>query len=209
MIKKFIFLFLLALPGLMTAQNENPDSKYMAGAVPVNASGFVYFDKTYNVKGKTRTDLFHILQEYVQTRIVEGENHLEQARITEADSTTGVISASMEEYLYFKRKAWTMDRVRFYYQLIFRIEDGKFSVEMRNIHYLYDDVPQPQDYRAEKWITDDAAFNRNKTKLLKVPGKFRRFTIDRKDEIFTGAARACGVIRKVTKVVEEEIETVE
>ena len=86
-----------------------------------------------------------------------------------------------------------MDRVRFYYQLIFRIDDGKFNVEMRNIRYIYDDMPNQQTYRAEKWITDEEAMNKAKTKLLKIPGKFRRFTIDRKDEIFRGAAKAAGI----------------
>ena len=96
-----------------------------------------------------------------------------------------------------------MDRVRFYYQLIFRIDDGKFNVEMRNIRYIYDDMPNQQTYRAEKWITDEEAMNKAKTKLLKIPGKFRRFTIDRKDEICRGAAKAAGIATTRTIVVED------
>ena len=46
--------------------------------------------------------------------------------------------------------------------------------------------------------------NKSKTKLTRVSGKFRKFTIDRKDEIFLGAARAVGAVRKVVKYVEEE-----
>ncbi|MDO4929927.1 MAG: DUF4468 domain-containing protein [Bacteroidales bacterium] len=201
--KKILLFLFMVVPVLAVAQKDEDLSKYLAGAVPVNSSGFVQFDKAYTVTGKSQLEIFRLLRDYVQTEIVGGENSLAQARITEADSARGTVVASMEEYLYFKRKAWTMDRVRFYYQLVFFIEDGKFRVEMRNLHYLYDDVPSPSDYRAENWITDEEALNKSKTKLLRVPGKFRRFTIDRKDAIFIGAARAAGADRKV------HVETVE
>ncbi len=207
--KRIILILLAVMPLLVVAQSKDDMSKYLAGAVPVNEAGFVYFDKTYNVAGKSKAEIFNLLLDYTQREIVEGENRLPQARITESDETTGIIAASIEEYLYFKRKAWTMDRVRFYYQLIYRVEDGKFNVEMRNLHYIYDDIPNPTDYRAEKWITDEEALNKSKTKLLKMSGKFRRFTIDRKDEIFRGAAKAVGAVRKVKKIVTEEIEVEE
>ncbi|MBR4298034.1 MAG: hypothetical protein IKT82_07620, partial [Bacteroidaceae bacterium] len=87
-------------------------------------------------------------------------------------------------------------------------EDGKFTISMRRIRYIYDLTETPSTeanpdvcFTAEKWITDAEALNKSQTKLLKIPGKFRRFTIDRKDEIFNGAAKAVGAKRKV-KVVE-------
>jgi hypothetical protein len=199
-------LLLLALALPISAQTTDDMSKYLVGAVPVNEQGFVYFSRNYNAPDKSRQQLFTLLRDYTQQTLVEGADHLPQARITEADSVAGTVVASMEEYLYFKRKAWVMDRVRFYYQLIFRIEDGKFNVEMRNIRYIYDDVPDQPVYRAEKWITDEEALNKAKTKMLKLPGKFRRFTIDRKDAIFRGAAQATGAVSKKTRtiVVEED-----
>lgn len=201
---KHFLLFLSLLLALPLSAQQSEDEKYLAGAVPVNEAGFVEFKKTYKVRNKSKGEIYHSLKEYTQREIVEGENHLEQARITEADSARGVIAASMEEYLYFKRKAWTMDRVRFYYQLVYEVTDSTYTVTMRNLHYLYDDVPSPSDYRAENWITDEAALNKSRTKLTRVAGKFRRFTIDRKDEIFLGAARAAGAVRKVVRYVEEE-----
>lgn len=201
---KHFLLFIALLLALPLSAQQSEDEKYLAGAVPVNEAGFVEFKKTYTVRNKSKGEIYHSLKEYTQREIVGGENHLEQARITEADSANGVIAASMEEYLYFKRKAWTMDRVRFYYQLVFEVTDSMYTVTMRNLHYLYDDVPSPQDYRAENWITDEAALNKAGTKLTRVAGKFRRFTIDRKDEIFLGAARAAGAVRKVVRYVEEE-----
>lgn len=201
---KHFLLFIALLLALPLSAQQSEDEKYLAGAVPVNEAGFVEFKKTYTVRNKSKGEIYHSLKEYTQREIVEGENHLEQARITEADSANGMIAASMEEYLYFKRKAWTMDRVRFYYQLVFEVTDSTYTVTMRNLHYLYDDVPSPQDYRAENWITDEEALNKAGTKLNRVAGKFRRFTIDRKDEIFLGAARAAGAVRKVVRYVEEE-----
>lgn len=201
---KHFLLFIALLLALPLSAQQSEDEKYLAGAVPVNEAGFVEFKKTYTVRNKSKGEIYHSLKEYTQREIVGGENHLEQARITEADSANGVIAASMEEYLYFKRKAWTMDRVRFYYQLVFEVTDSTYTVTMRNLHYLYDDVPSPQDYRAENWITDEEALNKAGTKLTRVAGKFRRFTIDRKDEIFLGAARAAGAVRKVVRYVEEE-----
>lgn len=193
--KKILILLLILLPVPMIAQKDKGDlSKYLAGAVPVTPEGYVYFAHTYEVPGKSKAELFELLRDYTQKKIVEAPDHLEQARITEADGSTGIIAASIEEYLYFKRKALTMDRVRFYYQLIYRIEDGKFNIEMRRLHYIYDDLPQPEDFRAEKWITDEEALNASKTNLKRISGKFRRFTIDRKDEIFHGAAQAAQAV---------------
>lgn len=208
--KKFFFLLLLALPVAAVAQRGNTDdmSRYLAGAVPLK-DGYVCFEKTYKAEGKTQGELFHLLKEYTQKQLVEGEYHLEQARITEADSTTGIIAASMEELLYFKKSAWVNHRTRFFYQLIYRITDGGFSIEMRRIHYLYEETEVPgiqTTYPAEKWITDEEALNKDKTRLTRIGGKFRRFTIDRKDEIFRGAARAAGALKTVTRVVEAEEE---
>jgi colicin import membrane protein len=39
-------------------------------------------------------------------------------------------------------------------------------------------------YKAEEWITDEYAVNKKNTKLYPVSAKFRRKTIDRKDQIF-------------------------
>ena len=55
---------------------------------------------------------------------------------------------------------------------------------MIHIHYLYEEERDPQQYKAEEWITDEYALRKNKQKLARISGKFRRKTIDRKDFIF-------------------------
>ena len=160
------------------------DSKYlMKGAVPV-VDGQVRFSETVAAPGQTKEALFATLKDVVQKQIIEGPDHLEKARLTEVDAAEGLIVASVEEYLYFKRKAWSMDRVRFTYQLILTAKDGIYSVEMRRLQYQYDDVPNAEVLYAEDWITDEEALADGGKKLAKKAGKFRRGTIDRKDAVF-------------------------
>ena len=155
----------------------------MKGAVPV-VDGQVRFSETVAAPGQTKEALFATLKDAVQKQIIEGPDHLEKARLTEVDAAEGLIVASVEEYLYFKRKAWSMDRVRFTYQLILTAKDGSYSVEMRRLQYQYDDVPNAEVLYAEDWITDEEALTDGGKKLAKKAGKFRRGTIDRKDAIF-------------------------
>lgn len=212
--KKILLLLMLLLPMVSMAQrgrNDNNPSRYLAGAVPM-VNGYVQFDKTYYIKGKDKATLMAELRDYVQKELVDGEDQLPQARITEVSPDSGIIAASIEEYMYFKRTNWQIHRVRFYYQLVFHVADGQFDVTMRRLHYRYDpEVTAGEfndDRRAENWITDEAALTKNGTKLARVSGKFRSFTIDRKNEIFKGAALATGAVvkRKVTRVVEVESE---
>ena len=186
MMKKIIMVILLCLPIAVSAQKGADMSKYLVGAVPTE-NGYVAFKQDFKVDGSSKAQTFMALMDYVQKELVEGPDHLEKARITEADTLNGLVVVSMEEYLYFKRKAWTSDRVRFNYQLIFQAVDGGFSAEMRRLTYQYDDVPNTELRRAEDWIVDAVALTEDGKALKKKPGKHRRCIIDRKDAIFGGA----------------------
>ena len=205
--KKIALLLMMLLPLGMTAQKQQDMSKYLAGAVP-EQNGIVVFEKSYDVPNKTKAEIHESLKAYLTEAILKGENVLPQTRIQEDLPEAGTLAIAAEEYLYFKRKPLSTDGTRFYYQLVTQAEDGKFTIMMRRIRYVYDltDTPSTQAnpdvcFTAEKWITDAEALNKAQTKLLKIPGKFRRFTIDRKDEIFNGAAKATGATRKM-KLVE-------
>ena len=198
------FLFLILAPVSIKAQND--ETKYLEGAVTLK-NGYVEFEKSYNVPGKSQEEIFGALQNYIQNSLIDGPESLKQSRMVKADSTNFTIVADLEEWLYFKRKAWVTHRTRFYYQIIAQAEEGRFNIIMRRIHYLYDEEERPgmaEPYHAEEWITDDMALNKEKTKLTRIAGKFRRYTIERKDEIFTNAARAAGAKVKVLKVIEVE-----
>lgn len=206
--KKILILMLCLFPALaISAQKKGLSAEYAAGAVPL-VNGYVQFDATYNVANKTKAQLMGELQSYVQTNLVDGPDQLPQARLTEVSPDEGIIAASIEEYMYFKRTAWQIHRVRFYYQLVFTVTDGKFDVTMRRLHYRYDpEVTAGEfddDRKAENWITDETALTKNGTRLARISGKFRTHTIDRKNEIFKGAALATGAVTKKMKWVEVE-----
>ncbi len=206
MFKKVLFIMWALLAFAVTAQGRNGDDnpKYLAGAVPVK-NGIVVFEKTYKVPGKSKLDIYNDLRPYADS-ILRGEDVLLQSRIVEADSLKGLLALRMEENLYFRRAAWVSHYTRFYYELIFTISDGSFKAEMRRLHYVYEaDAPTyTSSFTAEQWITDEEALSKDKKKLTRISGRFRRATIDRKDELFRGAGLATGAIKK--RPADEEYE---
>jgi hypothetical protein len=64
-------------------------------------------------------------------------------------------------------------------------EHGKSNIEMSRIRYWYDEARNGgEKYEAEEWIIDEWGLNKSKTKLAPICGKFRKKTIDLKDELF-------------------------
>lgn len=205
--KKLVLWLMLLMPIWCVAQNSRRvDERYLAGAVPT-VNGYVQFDRTFTVNNSSKAAIMDSLRNYVQKELVDGEEQLLQARLTEVSVDSGIIAASIEEYMYFKRTNWQIHRVRFYYQLVLNVNDNGFTASMRRLHYRYDPEVTAgefdEDRRAENWITDDAALSKDGQKLQRISGKFRKFTIDRKNEIFRGLAQAAGAKKnKKVKVIE-------
>ena len=176
---------------------------YLKGAV-TEKNGVVVFEETFIVPGKSKVDIFDSLKNYTQS-IVTGENHLPQSRITELSPNKDIIAASIEETLWFKRTALVSDFARFFYQLVFEVSDGQFKVTLLRLRYIYEPMATPgQDnvMLAEEWITDKEALKKDGTQLRRgTSKKFRIATIDRKNQLFRGAGRACGL--KFTRIIEE------
>ena len=176
---------------------------YLKGAV-TEKKGVVVFEETFIVPGKSKVDIFDSLKNYTQS-IVTGENHLPQSRITELSPNKDIIAASVEETLWFKRTALVSDFARFFYQLVFEVSDGQFKVTLLRLRYIYEPMATPgQDnvMLAEEWITDKEALKKDGTQLRRgTSKKFRIATIDRKNQLFRGAGRACGL--KFTRIIEE------
>lgn len=197
---------LLTFTVAVQGRDGDDDEKYLAGAVPVK-DGIVIFEKTYKVSGRTKAEIYADLRAYADS-ILADEDVDEQSRIVEDNPAEGLLALRMNERLYFRRTAWVAHNTRFFYELIFNVSDGKFSVEMRRLHYLYDEeaTERTSSFTAENWITDEEALTKDGKKLAKVSGRFRKATIDRKDELFRGAGLATGAIRKRTVVHEIEAE---
>ena len=162
----------------------DPNAKYLAGAVP-EVNGRVVFETTINAPGKSKKQIYDILLAQM-TKMTKEANQFEQSRILLSDDNKcEQIVGNYQEWLVFKNKPLSLDRTRLFYHLMADIQDGKATVKMTRIYFLYDEERQPTTYQAEEWINDKYGLNKKKTKLSRVSGKFRRKTIDRKDYIFS------------------------
>ena len=194
--KKLFMTAMLCIPLMAQAQNTwempenddtetvavNPDQKYLVGAVPV-VDGRVQFHTVIKAPGKTAVQIYDILHKYM-TRMVKESNQTEQSRIAVADSVKHLLCGSFQEWLVFKSTALVLDRTRFIYTLVAQCEDGQADITLNRIYYIYDEERRPETLKAEEWITDEYGLKKNKDKLSRVSGKFRRKTIDRKDYLF-------------------------
>ena len=163
------------------AEKENPDQKYLLGAVPV-VDGKVVFSKTIEAPGKSAAQIYGILKQYMEKMTTESNQIHSQLLV--ADDSKHELGGSYEEWLVFKKTLLQLDRTRFLYVLEANCSDGKADVTLSRIRYLYDENRNPEHLKAESWITDKEAVNKKGTKLLPISGKFRRKTIDRKDFLF-------------------------
>lgn len=191
--KKLLFILLACLPLCLAAREkkDNSNPKYLAGAVTFS-EGRVTFTKEIKAPSLSKEAIYKQMLEWANERFQSKEDL--QSRVVYADENKGEIAASAEEYMVFSSSALSLDRTRIYYQLFMYIENGSCKLEMSRIRYWYDENRDGGErYTAEEWISDDMALNKKKTKLAPICGKFRRETIDLKDELFHAASASLGV----------------
>lgn len=202
--KKIALLLAITFPIALFAQKSKIPEKYAAGTVPV-VDGAVVFSKEYTLKSRSSEQIYDSLLAFAKT-LIHADNSLPQCKITTDDKQNKLLAINMEENIYFKKKAWVTDYTRMYYQLLYQIRDGGFTVTMRHIRYLYEEERNGGfKYDAETWITDDVAIVKNGKKLSRLSGKFRMKTIDRKDDLFLQSYLAAGGKKIVKKVIYEEV----
>ena len=109
-----LILAMVLCPMLAVAQKID-ESKYLAGAVPQNELGVVVFQNSYEVPGKSKSEIYQALKEYTQNEILKGPNALTQCRFVEQDEDGGLLAARVDENLYFTRKAWVSHKTRIFY----------------------------------------------------------------------------------------------
>jgi colicin import membrane protein len=193
MMKRLLIAMLMGLPLAAAAQDNawekatvtttaNADQKYLEGAVPV-VDGQVVFETTIKAPGKTGKQIYDIMLNQLQ-QLTQGPEQFEQSSVTLQNADQLQIVGNYQEWLVFKNKPLNLDRTRLFYHLFVDCRDGEATVKMTRIVYLYDEERDPQTYYANEWITDRYGLNKKKTKLSRVSGKFRKKTIDRKDNIF-------------------------
>lgn len=177
-----------------SSNKEDDDmSKYLAGAVPV-LDGSVTFTLDMEVPGKSAGDIYQVVYEYME-ELTEDDNQKTGEPIKSAialvNESQHQIAARMCEWLVFNNSFISLDRSEFNYTLVASCTDNHLHMTMTRINYNYEEN-RDTGFRtkAEDWITDEFALNKNKNKLNRLSGKFRRATINRKDEIFNGIKEA-------------------
>lgn len=173
------------------------DPKYLAGAVP-EVNGEVVFTLDKDVPGMSADSIYDKVYAVISEIVDEGKGSglQPQARIAAVNKAEHTIAARVKEWLVFTSNFISLDRTEFNYTLIARAKDGQVSVKMERISYAYEmnrkDAAGMKE-KAEDWITDKHALNKKQTKLSPLSGKFRRKTIDRKDNIFQRVCQALNV----------------
>ena len=160
------------------------DPKYLEGAVKLNQEGKVEFTLDTDANGKTAKQIYDIVYEYMSDLTQSDENI--GSRVALVNPNEYIIANSMDEWLVFSSSFISLDRSEFKYQLVAKIADNHLSLKLLRISYNYEeDRPTGFKAPAEKVITDKVALTKKKNDLAKIFGKFRKKTIDRKDQIFS------------------------
>lgn len=162
------------------------DPKYLAGAVP-EIDGHVVFTLDKDVPGLSADSIYNKVYRVFEEIVNEGKaDDIQPAsRIAAVNKGEHTIAARINEWLVFSNNFISLDRTKFTYTLIAQATDGHINVTMERISYNYEEGRSSGlKTSADDWITDKIAMNKKGTKLYKGSGKFRKKTIDRKDNIF-------------------------
>lgn len=190
--KKLLFMIALCLPlwGAAKEKKNNSDPKYLSGAITL-ADGKVTFTQEIKTSGLSKDKLYDLMLGWAQKRFAPNNGMHSQVAYTNKEK--GDIAATAEEYMVFSSSAISLDRTRVYYQFLINVQDNLCRLTMTRIRYWYEENRDGGErYTAEEWITDDMALNKKKTKLSPICGKFRRETIELKEDLFESAASALG-----------------
>lgn len=162
------------------------DPKYLAGAIQLNADGKVEFVLDTQANGKSADEIYNIVFQYM-SKLIKNEQNINSriALVNRNNKNEQIIACIMDEWFVFNQSFISLDRTETKYQLVATISDNHLHLSMTRIVFNYEEgrstgFKEP----AENVITDKYALTKKKNDLAKIYGKFRRGTIDRKDQIF-------------------------
>lgn len=159
------------------------DMKYLAGAITYNDENKIEFTLDTDANGKTAKQIYDIVLKYM-SELTQNEQNI-ASRVALVNDAEHIIANTMDEWLVFSQSFISLDRTEFKYQLVARISDNHLNLSLGRIIYNYEEgrstgFKEP----AEEVISDKMALTRKQNDLAKIFGKFRKCTIDRKDQIF-------------------------
>ena len=145
--------------------------------------GKVQWTCDINVPGKNAQQIYDEMLR-IMSKLTKEENQLERSKVALVNEQEHKIASTMQEWLVFTSTFLSLDRAKMSYILNADCEDGHVKLTMERISYVYGEGKDTNYYKAEEWITDKNAVNKKHTRLLPMSGKFRKKTIDRKNELF-------------------------
>ena len=163
------------------------DPKYLEGAITFDEQGKIVFDTEIEAPGKSAAQLYDLVFDYMSGLTQDKESKASRMALVNKDEH--IIANAMDEWLVFSNSFISLDRTECKYNLIAKITDGKVSLSINHINYIYEEGRQTGfKLPAEEVIIDKVALTKKKNDLARIFGKFRKKTIDRKDQIFSEIA---------------------
>lgn len=160
------------------------DPKYAAGTVPV-VDGKVEWTENITCNKKGANEVFEKMFSAL-TALTKSKGQTDKSRIVAMNRKEHIIAGYFEEEMIFSSGTFAKDFTIFRYTIIADCKDGVANVRLCRMSYEYEKGRETEAvYTAESWITDEEALNKKKTNLYRINGKFRKKTIDRKEEIFS------------------------
>lgn len=145
------------------------------------------FDTEIEAPGKSAAQLYDLVFDYMSGLTQDKESKASRMALVNKDEH--IIVNTMDEWLVFSNSFISLDRTECKYNLIAKITDGKVSLSINHINYTYEEGRQTGfKLPAEEVIIDKVALTKKKNDLARIFGKFRKKTIDRKDQIFSEIA---------------------
>lgn len=161
--------------------------KYLEGAITFDEQGKIVFDTEIEAPGKSAAQLYDLVFDYMSGLTQDKESKASRMALVNKDEH--IIVNTMDEWLVFSNSFISLDRTECKYNLIAKITDGKVSLSINHINYIYEEGRQTGfKLPAEEVIIDKVALTKKKNDLARIFGKFRKKTIDRKDQIFSEIA---------------------
>ena len=175
-----------------SGKGDKRNPKYLANAVPL-VDGKVVFTADIEAKGKTAQQIYDIAASELE-KMAKASNQFKESKVEVVNAQEKKIGGRFREWLVFQKSALALDATIFNYSIVCACSDGHLHMTISHLSYEYEtdrtDTGIGQEMTAEQCITDEFGLTRNKQKLSRYYGKFRRKTIDRKDNIFSVFAAA-------------------
>lgn len=162
---------------------EEMQNIYLAPNAVPEVNGEIQWTCDIDVAGKTAQQIYERTLAILDN-IIKEPIQLERSKIAITNEKEHCIVATMQEWLTFTSNALVLDRTKMNYVLQAQCSDGHLKLILDRITYNYEVQGKKEFYKAEEWINDKNAVNKKRTRLYPSSGKFRRKTIDRKNELF-------------------------